>query len=468
MDGFQVLVLLVIGIVIWAAASNQKKRSQMRACRYCGAQCSQPMNPDMFLCYSCHKPGPWASDAQVQGWNRADEVRGHLERVLARVAAGEPVESLRGQIDEATSAHALPAASIQQVKRDAYGNFVKQYVHDELLTEDERVVIEAVGTLLGLEWRGIADYNYDLYDLLFSAWVRATGPRRVKDSPDLSLESGELLAYDFSATLHEQVEVQSFSATTGDVGLSIPLGKTGADVETHVGGLSGTTTYAGTEERTDSGRLFLTTQRVVYLGSRKTVDIPIEQITAVKADSGVSSGTSRPRRLVLHTTNSTDNIEFSLLGAQIAAATIEWMKNPPPLAAEQTTLAPAADAAYQVLDAREFAKVVKDPDAAKGRLLTLYGRVIQFDTATGPERFLCYCSGEPVIKKDGPKMLQYSENRACVRGSRDVLADVVDGDFFEAGASIVGVFSYENGLGSSVKCPEFVIGKIAVYDSLES
>lgn len=289
----------------------------------------------------------------------------------------------------------------------------------------------------------------------------------MKDSPNLALMPGELLAYDFNATLHEQVPVQSFGATTGDVGLSVPLGETGVEVETHIGGLSGTIVDAGTEERTDSGRLFLTTHRVVYLGSRKTIDIPIDQVTAVKVAAHATWGKGRPRKLVLHTAAAAENLEFSLLGAQIAAATVEWMKCPPPAAVEPPPPAPDADADYPILDSREFAKVVKDPEVAKGRLLTLYGRVIQFDTTTGPETFLCYCSGERIVKKDGPKMLQFSENRACVKGSREVLADVVEGDFFEAGAAVAGVFSYENGLGSSVNCPEFAIGRIAVYDNLD-
>ncbi len=468
MGGYEILLLIAIVAAVLAVSSRRSSTPPLKECPHCGAQCSEPTNPERFLCCSCQRPGPWATEVQARSWNQTNELRERLEEILARVAGGEPEEAVRGALEEVASAYTLPAESVRQAKRDAYANFVKQFIQDELLTEAERSVVETAGTLVGLNWRDIADYNYDLYDLLFSAWVRATGPRRVRESPSLPLAPNELLAYEFSATLHEQVPVQAFSATTGDVGLSVPLGKTGAEIETRVGGLAGTTTQVGTEERTDSGKLFLTTRRVVFLGARRTIDIPIEQVTAVKTPPVVSLTSSRPRRLMLHAATAADNLEFSLLGAQIAAATIEWMKNPPPVEAEPALQAPAADAEYSLLDAREFAKVVKDPEGARGRLLTLYGRVIQFDTATGPEALLCYCSGERIAKGDGPKTMQYSENRACIRGSQEILADVVEGDFFEAGARVVGVFAYKNGLGGSVKCPEFVVGRISVYDSLKS
>lgn len=466
MGGFEVIVLAVIVLVVWAANSNKTAQSRRMPCPNCGVNCTEPTNPEKFLCWSCHQPGPWATEEQVRSWGVADSLRQDIEQLLGRVGAGEPADQLRDELEKLTGAQGLSVDAVLQAKREAYGNFVKQFIDDELLTEEEKSLVDSAGSLIGFEWRDIAKYNFDLYDLLFGAWIRATGPARVKDSPNLALAPGELLTYDFEATFHEQVPVEAFNASTGDVGLSVPLGSTGIDIEAHKGGLSGTSVQVGTELRLDKGRLLVTTRRVVFLGANKSFDIPMDQVIAAKASTPASHARSMPCSLVLHTAASAENLEFSLFGAQMMAASIAWIKSPPAEAVEPPLPAPSGDEEFPVLSAREFARIVKDPDAAKGKLLTLYGRVIQFDTSTGPETFLCYSSGARIEKTEKPEILQFSENRACVKGSRELLEDVVKGDFFEAGVVVAGVYSYTTNGGGTLSCPRFVVGRISVYDGL--
>lgn len=45
------------------------------ACPNCGATVRQPKDPDDFLCWSCKRPGPWASDEQRSRWEQEVQER---------------------------------------------------------------------------------------------------------------------------------------------------------------------------------------------------------------------------------------------------------------------------------------------------------------------------------------------------------------------------------------------------------
>jgi len=70
-------------------------------------------------------------------------------------------------------------------------------------------------------------------------------------------------------------------------------------------------------------------------------------------------------------------------------------------AAPTTTTTPTASpedldpSTYQALSAREFALLIKNPDASIGRKIVLYGVVTQFDTATGQNSFRAVTGTEP-------------------------------------------------------------------------
>lgn len=71
------------------------------------------------------------------------------------------------------------------------------------------------------------------------------------------------------------------------------------------------------------------------------------------------------------------------------------------IAAAPTTTTPEVSpedldpSTYQAISAREFALLVKNPDANIGRKIVLYGAVTQFDTATGQNSFIARTGAEP-------------------------------------------------------------------------
>ncbi|MCP2360020.1 hypothetical protein HD597_007040 [Nonomuraea thailandensis] len=122
----------------------------------------------------------------------------------------------------------------------------------------------------------------------------------------------------------------------------------------------------------------------------------------------------------------------------------------------------AAD--YRPLTTRGFDKLVKDPDAYADRQYVIYGEVRQFDAATGNDRFLA---------NTGPVKLQASsgytdfEQNTELRGTKSRLADVVEGDLFQAYVTVIGSFSYETQMGGSTTVPAFTIDRIKVYGSVK-
>jgi hypothetical protein len=74
---------------------------------------------------------------------------------------------------------------------------------------------------------------------------------------------------------------------------------------------------------------------------------------------------------------------------------------------------------YQALTPREFALLVKNPDASIGRKVVLYGVVTQFDKATGQNSFIARTGAEPG---------DYSENSIFYAHDQSILSSVVAED----------------------------------------
>jgi hypothetical protein len=86
---------------------------------------------------------------------------------------------------------------------------------------------------------------------------------------------GEVVHLEWPATLLKEVAVRQYVG--GYQGFSIPIGKTG--VRYRVGGARGHSVEVGTQlQVADSGILAVTNKRVVYIGSRKTVDMPYTKL----------------------------------------------------------------------------------------------------------------------------------------------------------------------------------------------
>jgi hypothetical protein len=109
---------------------------------------------------------------------------------------------------------------------------------------------------------------------------------------------------------------------------------------------------------------------------------------------------------------------------------------------------------YDTPTSREWAQLVKDPDAAAGNGYRIWACISQFDAATGPSTFRAQASyrNEEFWWSDG-------EN-AVFRGDEGVLADYVEGDVVRMNARTLGAFTYDTNTGGTATAPEFSVATI--------
>lgn len=116
-------------------------------------------------------------------------------------------------------------------------------------------------------------------------------------------------------------------------------------------------------------------------------------------------------------------------------------------------------ATYGELTARDFALLAKDPDAAKGRKVIIYGRVTQFDAATGNTQFRADTSGIVEDSKWG-----YGQNSIVDAGDKALVADVVDGDILKMYVEVKGSYSYDTQIGGRTTVPLFALNIVEQLD----
>jgi hypothetical protein len=127
-------------------------------------------------------------------------------------------------------------------------------------------------------------------------------------------------------------------------------------------------------------------------------------VVAVSALSGCG-GQSRPP-----SASTTDTV-WDRVGSAVAAA--------------PTTTTPVVSpedldpATYEAITPREFALLVKNPDASIGRKVVLYGLVTQFDTGTGQDSFRA---------RTGAEIGDYRQNSIFYAKDPSILSQVVARD----------------------------------------
>ena len=169
---------------------------------------------------------------------------------------------------------------------------------------------------------------------------------------------------------------------------------------------------------------------------------------------------------------STTSSSISSSATVSAAAPTTTTRSPAEIQAEQAAVeaARAAETArmdpttYEVISPREYAVLVKNPDAAKGRKLVIYGYVTQFDAATGTDGFRANTAAAP--QSD---WYDYDVNSivSASAGQSNILANVVEGDLVTMYVEVVGAYSYDTQIGGSTTAPQFRVNIINVTAHVE-
>jgi len=180
----------------------------------------------------------------------------------------------REEIAAAAAAAGYGPQDVQRMNRDAIKRFVLQALSDDYLTEQEEAGIVHNAALLGEDHRALALEDPDLGQRLVIAQVNA-GRLQPIASPQLICKRGEVVYLEWPAQLLKTVVKREFRA--GYSGFSFPIGKTG--IRYRVGGARGHSVVVGTEVAVDdSGILSISSQRTVFIGGAKTMEMPYSKL----------------------------------------------------------------------------------------------------------------------------------------------------------------------------------------------
>jgi hypothetical protein len=118
---------------------------------------------------------------------------------------------------------------------------------------------------------------------------------------------------------------------------------------------------------------------------------------------------------------------------------------------------PAPLPPHRAINARDWQVIVKDPDAHEGERIIVYGRVTQFDAATGDDTFRA-----SVDSINHPGNAYAYDTHTVLRGDASALRDVVNEDLFRAEVTVAGSMSYDTQIGGSTTVPMLTVDTIKV------
>lgn len=107
---------------------------------------------------------------------------------------------------------------------------------------------------------------------------------------------------------------------------------------------------------------------------------------------------------------------------------------------------------FATLSDRDWALLVKDPDAHEGQGVSLWACIVQFDTATGTSAF----RGNALNRDAGSSWFLDGEN-AVFQGDAGMLAPFVKDDIVAVTAIVRGTLSYDTVMGGSNSAPLFEV-----------
>lgn len=120
---------------------------------------------------------------------------------------------------------------------------------------------------------------------------------------------------------------------------------------------------------------------------------------------------------------------------------------------------------YQPIDSRAWLEIAKDPHSHAGECIVIYGKVTQFDSATGTDNFRADVGGTQETPTYG--FVSYPTN-TVLAGSSAMLSDVVEDDLFTANVMVLGSYTYSTQIGGQTTVPRLQVDSVRVTGSLNS
>jgi hypothetical protein len=223
---------------------------------------------------------------------RAAEER--FRQAASRIASGNPpevvagVEQLRSEAFDALSPGTK--SSIAWPAIVSYANVA--LADDRLTTEEESQFVEAAEVL------GVGDLstNPTLFARLIVASINDGRLGDIENPVRIIPKRGEVIHLQSHAALLKEMAIRQWQGGYGGVSFRVAKG-----VSFRTGQVKGKSVVVGTEMKMeDTGVLSLTSSRVVFLGDRKTIDIPYTKLVGLDVFSDGITLQSSSRQNAVH------------------------------------------------------------------------------------------------------------------------------------------------------------------------
>ncbi len=198
-----------------------------------------------------------------------DAGRGEWDQFVATASTGDPatVRSALARLNSSPNVLALSDKDRRQRADQAFRLYAENVLADDVLTAEEEAVFDDVFEGLGLT---PADMGGRFKDVARRLMIAQANDGRLTpiDGPNLMAKRGEEVFLEVPAGLMKEVVQREWRAGSGGVSFRVMKG-----VHYRTGRTRGRSVVVGTQIVVeDSGYLAVTSQRAVYVGSRKSLE----------------------------------------------------------------------------------------------------------------------------------------------------------------------------------------------------
>lgn len=219
------------------------------------------------LCKSCAEKERRARVAAQQQYRAT---------LLQLVSSTAPVAEIENQLPVLAQQAALSEGERRNLHLGAFRDFLQQALEDDHLTEQEEARMSELAGALGIDQ---ATFEREFADLVPQMVVARVNDGRLPVLPDVPiiLKKDEQAHISVQADLLKEVILREYRGGYSGVSFRIAKG-----VRYHVGGARGRSVVVGHRmEVEDSGILYVTSQRAVFAGQRKTMEMPFAKLVTL-------------------------------------------------------------------------------------------------------------------------------------------------------------------------------------------
>ena len=196
-----------------------------------------------------------------------DEYKAALARLVEVPAALAEIES---RLPALAQEAGLADAQRHKLHLETFDTYVDNALEDDCLTEEEERHIFQMAAALGL------DAQLQLDDIMSRLVVAKVNDGRLPtvSEPKIMVKKGEVVHAEMTSALLKSVKIREYQG--GYRGFSFRIVK---GVRYHTGSTRGRSVVVGTKlEVQDEGILSVTSQRAVYIGAGKTIELPYKKL----------------------------------------------------------------------------------------------------------------------------------------------------------------------------------------------